>query len=47
MDRIPVNYCDQANQLKAIRAAGDLGLANYSACQDVLRRVDKSFQAKS
>lgn len=40
-----VNYYDQANQLKAIRADGTLGLANYSACQDVLRRVDKTFQA--
>lgn len=41
----PLNYYDQANQLKAIRAAGDLGLENYSACQDVLRRVDKTFQS--
>jgi putative transposase len=24
---------------------GDLGLENYSACQDVLRRVDKTFQS--
>ncbi len=39
------SYYDQANQLKAIRHAGDLGLANFSACQDVLRRVDKTFQA--
>ena len=38
------NYYDQANQLKEIRDAGDLGLANYSACQDVLRRVDKTFR---
>ena len=40
-----LNYYDQANQLKAIRAAGHLGLANFSACQDVLRRVDKTFKA--
>ena len=40
-----LNYYDQSNQLREIRAAGDLGLANYSACQDVLRRVDKTFQA--
>lgn len=40
-----LNYYDQANQLKEIRAAGDLGLANYSACQDVLRRADKTFKA--
>ena len=40
-----VCYYDQANQLKAIRADGSLTLANFSACQDVLRRVDKTFQA--
>lgn len=45
MARESLNYYDQANQLRAIRAAGDLGLANYSACQDVLRRVNKTFQA--
>jgi hypothetical protein len=31
--------------LKAIRAAGDVGVANFSACQNVLRRVDKTFAA--
>lgn len=40
-----LNYYDQANQLKDIRAAGDLGLANFSCCQDVLRRVDKTFKS--
>jgi putative transposase len=40
-----LNYYDQANQLKAIRADGSLGLANFSACQDVLRRVQKTFDA--
>lgn len=40
-----LNYYDQANQLKAIRAAGDCGLENFSCCQDVLRRVDKTFKA--
>lgn len=35
----------QANQLGEIRANGDLSLANFSACQDVLRRVDKTFKA--
>lgn len=45
MQRIGLNYYDQANQLKEIRDAGYLELANYSACQDVLRRVDKSFKA--
>jgi putative transposase len=43
MQRISLGYLDQANQLKAIRAAGDLGLANFSACQEVLRRVDKTY----
>src|SRR5262249_52195 len=40
-----LNYYDQANQLKAIRAEGACELANFSACQDVLRRVDKTFKA--
>ncbi len=39
------NYYDQANQLKEIRDAGDLELANFAACQDVLRRVNKTFGA--
>jgi putative transposase len=42
---LSLNYYDQANQLKDLRAAGDLGLANFSASQDVLRRVDKTFKA--
>ena len=42
---VSLNYYDQANQLKDIRAAGDLGLANFSASQDILRRVDKTFKA--
>jgi putative transposase len=40
-----LNYYDQASQLKEIRAAGFCCLANFSACQDVLRRVDKTFRA--
>ena len=43
--RKSVNYYDQANQLKAMRAGGLIGLANFSCCQDVLRRVDKTYQA--
>jgi putative transposase len=42
---LSLNYYDQANQLKEIRAAGDLELANFSCCQDVLRRLDKNFKA--
>lgn len=45
MQQISLNYYNQANQLKEIRDAGNLGLANFSACQDVLRRVDKTFKA--
>jgi putative transposase len=42
---LSLSYYDQANQLKDIRAAGHLGLANFSASQDVLQRVDKTFKA--
>ena len=45
MQGVSRNYYDQANQLKEIRDAGNLRLANFSACQDVLRRVDKTFRA--
>jgi putative transposase len=40
-----INYYDQANQLKEIRAEGDLELANFSCSQEVLRRVDNTFKA--
>ena len=40
-----LTYYDQANQLKAIRAGDACELANFSACQDILRRVDKTFKA--
>jgi len=43
--QISINYYAQANQLKEIRAAGDLGLANFSCCQDILRRVHKTYEA--
>lgn len=39
-----LTYYDQAQQLKAIRAEGACALVNFSACQDVLRRVDKALQ---
>jgi putative transposase len=45
LNGISLGYCDQANQLKEIRAAGAVGIANFSACQEVLRRVDKTFTA--
>jgi len=43
--RKSIHYYDQAKQLKAMRADGLIGLANFSCCQDVLRRVDKTYQA--
>jgi putative transposase len=43
--RVSINYYTQANQLQEIRAAGDLGLANFSCCQDILRRVNKAYEA--
>jgi len=44
--RKSINYYDQANTLKEIRGFND-GIANlnFSASQDILRRLDKSFQA--
>jgi putative transposase len=45
MQKTAITYYQQANQLRDIRAAGDLALANFNSCQDVLRRVDKTFQA--
>jgi putative transposase len=45
ISRESVSYYTQANQLKEIRANGDLGLPNFSACQAVLRRVDKTFKS--
>ena len=45
MQRVSRNYYDQANQLKEIRDAGDLELANFSTCHDVLWRVDRTFRA--
>lgn len=43
--RKSINYYDQAKQLKQMRANGSLTLANFSCCQDVLRRVDKTYKA--
>lgn len=45
LNQISLSYFDQASQLKEIRANGLLHLANFSACQDVLRRLDKTFKA--
>jgi putative transposase len=45
MGKTAITYFQQSKQLKDIRAAGDLSLANYMSCQEVLRRVDRTFQA--
>jgi putative transposase len=45
MGKTSITYSQQSKQLKAIRAAGDLVLANFESCEDVLRRVDKTFLA--
>lgn len=42
---IRINYYDQSNQLKDIRIDGNILLANFSGCQDILRRADKTFKA--
>lgn len=44
--RKSINYLYQAAELKETRDADDrLKLLNYSACQDVLRRLQKAFDA--
>ena len=44
--RISVGYLDQAAQLKEARDADEtLRLLNYSACQEMLRRLQRSFDA--
>jgi putative transposase len=45
MRKTSLTYYQQATQLRDIRAAGNLALVNFTSCQDVLRRVDKTFQA--
>ena len=40
-----INYYDQAAPLTEIRKAGDLGLPNCHCAQDVLRRLEKAFEA--
>lgn len=43
---ISLRYLDQANELKAVRAADErLALYSYSAEQQVLRRLDKAFRS--
>ena len=42
---LSLRYNAQAGDLKDLRESGACTPANYSACQDVLRRLDKAFQA--
>jgi putative transposase len=43
VNRKSLNYYHQAGELKELRSEGFCKLANYSACQDVLKRLNKSF----
>lgn len=45
LNKVSISYFDQSNQLKEIRNDGNLEFANFSASQDILRRVDKAFKA--
>jgi putative transposase len=45
MRKTSISYYQQQNQLKDIRAAGDISLVNFTSCQDVLRRVERTFTA--
>jgi putative transposase len=45
MNGISLSYGQQSAQLREIRSEGNVGVANFSACQDVLRRLDKAFAA--
>jgi len=40
-----VNFYDQAKELKQLRSDGLCMLANFSSCQGVLRKMDKTFKA--
>lgn len=45
-NHISLNYCNQANQIKEVRDTNpEYALLNYSATQDILRRLDKAFKA--
>ena len=46
LQRKSLNYYDQANQLKEIRQIlPEVAELNYSSCQDMLKRLNKSYQA--
>ncbi len=43
MGKTSITFYHQDKQLRDIRGAGDLMLANYTSCQDVLHRVERTF----
>lgn len=45
INRISLNFYSQDAQLKEIRASGDLQIENFKVARDVLRRVDRAFDA--
>jgi putative transposase len=45
MGKTSITFYQQDKQLHDIRSQGDLRLANYTGCQDVLHRVDNTFRA--
>jgi putative transposase len=45
MRKTSITYSQQAKQLREIRSASDLRLANYQTCQDILKRVERTFHA--
>lgn len=45
IQRKSITFYEQSRQLKEIRAAGDLGLVNFTTAARVLRRVDRAFRA--
>jgi putative transposase len=45
MQKTAITYYQQCSQLRDIRSHGDLTLANYTSCQDVLHRVERTFQS--
>lgn len=42
--RVSLSFYDQDAQLKDIRAAGDIGISNFSCSRNVLRQVDRTFR---
>jgi putative transposase len=45
MCKTSISYYQQQHQLRDIRAAGDLTLPNYMSAQNILQRVDATFQS--